>query len=84
VVNLELTQDGESLCEVLYPSEVDALDENFAQLEPAQFQDLLRSLRMLRNRGADLRISAGQRLSRRRLPKPLSCRSISMQSWAIT
>src|SRR6266567_2410935 len=54
VVNLELTQDGDALCELLYPSELVALTENFADLGPAQYHDLLQSLRSLRNRGVDL------------------------------
>lgn len=53
VVNLELTADGEALCEELYPRELLGLTENFAALGSREFDDLMQSLRTLRGRGAD-------------------------------
>lgn len=54
VVNLELTSDGDALCEQLYPRELVALTDQFVVLDSVEFHNLMQSLRTLRNRGADI------------------------------
>lgn len=54
VINLELTPQGEALCEELYPRELLGLTENFASLGPRESEALVKSLRTLRDGGADV------------------------------
>ncbi|MGI8554367.1 MAG: MarR family winged helix-turn-helix transcriptional regulator [Dehalococcoidia bacterium] len=54
VINVELTPDGESLFDRIYPAAHQGISEIFAGLNPRELHALTDSLRKLRNRGADV------------------------------
>jgi DNA-binding MarR family transcriptional regulator len=54
VINVQLTAEGESLFEQLYPEAREGISEIFTALSQRELHALTESLRKLRNRGADV------------------------------